>query len=76
MSALPPKADIGQLRCDWDFITCYGAAKLTDKHLAATVHCVDDEIVGSLQRREQASISCLGESVEITADHLRRRPAR
>jgi hypothetical protein len=28
-------------------------AKLTDKHLAATVHCVDDEIIGGLKRREQ-----------------------
>ena len=23
------------------------------KHLASTIHCVDDEIIGSLQRREQ-----------------------
>ena len=26
---------------------------LVDKHLASTIHCVDDEIFGSLQRREQ-----------------------
>jgi hypothetical protein len=25
-----------------------------DKHLAATVHCVDDEIIGWLKRREQS----------------------
>ena len=29
---------------DGDVITCYGGAKLTDKHLASTVHCVDDGI--------------------------------
>jgi hypothetical protein len=38
---------------DCDVIVCYGAAKLTDKHLTATVHCVDDEIFEFLQRREQ-----------------------
>jgi hypothetical protein len=25
--------------------SCYGAAKLADKHLASKVHCVDDEII-------------------------------
>jgi hypothetical protein len=29
---------------DCDVIVCYGAAKLVDKHLAARVHCVDDEL--------------------------------
>ena len=38
---------------DCDVIVCYGNAKLTDKHLASTVHCVDDEIIGWLKRREQ-----------------------
>ena len=33
---------------DCDLIVCYGGAKLTDKHLAATVHCVDDEIIAPL----------------------------
>src|SRR3982074_3857496 len=32
-------------------IVCYGGAGLFDKHLASTIHCVDDEIIGSLQRR-------------------------
>jgi hypothetical protein len=32
-----------------------GGAKLADKHLAATVHCVDDEIIGWLERRERLS---------------------
>jgi len=34
-------------------IVRYGGAGLFDKHLASTMHCVDDEIIGSLQRREQ-----------------------
>jgi hypothetical protein len=34
-------------------IVCYGGAGLFDKHLAATIHCVDDEIIGWWQRREQ-----------------------
>jgi hypothetical protein len=38
---------------DCDVVVCYGGAKLTDKHLASTVHCVDDEIIGWLKRREQ-----------------------
>jgi hypothetical protein len=38
---------------DCHVIVCYGRAKLVDKHLAATVHCVDDEIIGWLKRREQ-----------------------
>src|SRR6476620_2490751 len=28
-------------------------AKLTDKHLASKIHCVDDEVIGWLERREQ-----------------------
>jgi hypothetical protein len=27
-------------------IKCYGAATVYDKHLASTIHCVDDEIIG------------------------------
>ncbi len=38
---------------DCHVIVCYDAAKRTDKHLAATVHCVDDEIIEWLKRREQ-----------------------
>lgn len=34
-------------------IVCYDGVGLFDKHLASTFHCVDDEIIGSLQRREQ-----------------------
>jgi hypothetical protein len=36
---------------DCDVVVCYGNAKLVDKHLAATVHCVDDEII---RRSEQS----------------------
>ena len=34
-------------------IVCFGGAGLFDKHLASTIHCVDDEVIGSLRRREQ-----------------------
>ena len=34
-------------------IVCFGGAGLFDKHLASAIHCVDEEIIGSLQRREQ-----------------------
>jgi hypothetical protein len=34
-------------------IVCYGGPGLFDKHLASTVHFVDDEISGWLQRHEQ-----------------------
>jgi hypothetical protein len=43
---------------DCDIIVCYGGATLTDKHLAARVQCVDDEIIGWLQRREQRRLAC------------------
>jgi hypothetical protein len=36
---------------DCDVIVCYGGAKLTDKHLASKVHCVDDEIIAWLTLR-------------------------
>jgi hypothetical protein len=37
---------------DGDLIVCYGGAKLADKHLASKIHCVDDEIIEWLERRE------------------------
>jgi hypothetical protein len=40
----------------------YGGAKLTDKHLASTVHCIDDEIIGWLKRREQRRLACSWQS--------------
>jgi hypothetical protein len=62
-SALHPKADIGQRRrdhrpdpnpfADCDAIVCCSGAKVTAKHLASTIHCIDDEIIGWLKRREQ-----------------------
>ena len=36
-----------------EVIICYGGAKPTDTHLASTVHCVDDEIIEWLERRER-----------------------
>jgi hypothetical protein len=38
---------------NYHVIVCYGGAGLFDKHLASTIHCVDDEIIGWRQRREQ-----------------------
>jgi hypothetical protein len=32
-------------------IICYGAATVYDKHLASTVHCIDDEFIEWLRRR-------------------------
>jgi len=34
-------------------IICGGGAKPTDLHLASIVHCIDDEIIGWLKRRER-----------------------
>jgi hypothetical protein len=39
---------------DCDVIVCCGGAKLTAKHLASTIHCSDDEIIGWLGRRRRA----------------------
>jgi hypothetical protein len=39
---------------DCDVIVCRGGAKLTAKHLASTIHCSDDEIIGWLERRRRA----------------------
>jgi hypothetical protein len=33
-------------------IHCAGAAKPTDTHLASIIHCVDEEILKFLKRRE------------------------
>jgi hypothetical protein len=59
MSVLLPKADIGQLRLRLRYHRrlLNGAAKLADRHLASKVHCVDDEIIGWLKVREQASFN-------------------
>jgi hypothetical protein len=38
-----------------DAIVCYGGAGLFDKHLASTIHFVDDEIIGWLQAVNNAS---------------------
>jgi hypothetical protein len=37
---------------DCDVVVCYGGAKLTDRHLISTIHCVDEEIFEWLERRE------------------------
>jgi hypothetical protein len=37
-------------------VLCGGGAKPTDTHLASTVHCVDDEIIEWLERRERRKL--------------------
>ena len=49
----PPKQTSVSYAVDCDLIVCYGGAKLTDKHLASKIHCVDDVIIGWLERRER-----------------------
>jgi hypothetical protein len=41
----PRKQTSVSYAADCDAIVCYSGAKLFDKHLASTVHCVDDEII-------------------------------
>jgi hypothetical protein len=49
----PRKQTSVSYAADCDVIVCYGGATIYDKLLAAMVHCVDDEIIGWLQRRER-----------------------
>jgi hypothetical protein len=49
----PRKQTSVSYAADGDLIVCYGGAKPTDKHLASKIHCVDDEIIGWLKRRER-----------------------
>jgi hypothetical protein len=46
---IPPESRLA----DCDIIICGGGAKPTGNHLASTVHCVDEEIIGWLRRRER-----------------------
>lgn len=38
---------------DGEFVFFGGGAKPTDRHLASIIHCIDDEIVAWLARRER-----------------------
>jgi hypothetical protein len=49
---------------DCDHIRCYGGATFADKHLASTIHCVDDEIFEWLQRRETKPRGLKGRDIE------------
>jgi hypothetical protein len=49
----PRKQTSVSCAADADVIVCHGRAKLTDKHLASKIHCVDDGIIGWLKRRER-----------------------
>jgi hypothetical protein len=46
---------------DCDVIVCYGGAKPTDNRLASKIHCVDDEIIEWLKRREQRGATAKGQ---------------
>jgi hypothetical protein len=41
--------------CEVEIIVCDANAKPTDTRLAVTIHCIDDEIVQWLERREQTT---------------------
>ena len=60
---------------DCDAIVCCSGAKVTAKHLASTIHCIDDEIIGWLKRREQASLSCFGRPEAAPAPRRKRAKA-
>jgi hypothetical protein len=53
----PRKQTSVSYAADCDVIVCYGRAKLTDTHLASKIHCVDDEIIEWLKRRDSAKAS-------------------
>jgi hypothetical protein len=38
---------------NFDVIVCYNETGRFQKHLASTIHCIDDEIIGWLRRREK-----------------------
>jgi hypothetical protein len=53
----------GSFKEPWNYRACrpvrwkagrlFGRLKLADKHLASVIHCIDDEIIGWLERRER-----------------------
>ena len=54
-SCFIPESRLRQLRCD--VIVCYGNARLVDKHLSPTVHCVDGRLFVDLSKVDQATIT-------------------
>jgi hypothetical protein len=54
---------------DCEVIICSGNAKLTDSHLASIVHCVDDEIVEFLDRRERRKLDRLARNSRSAYKH-------
>jgi hypothetical protein len=42
---------------DGEIIICLGGAKLTDTHLASTIHCIDEEIFSWLEERNKMKFS-------------------
>jgi hypothetical protein len=66
MFVSPRKQTSVSYAADCDIIACYGGAKLTDKHLASKVHCVDEEIFEWLERRKRDTI-CEAGAPELNA---------
>jgi len=60
----PRKQTSVSYAADCDVIVCYGGATFADKHLASTIHCVDDEIFEWLQRRETKPRGLRGRDIE------------
>jgi hypothetical protein len=50
---LKARSDVDPESNPFAVIICYGGANLTDTHLASIVHCVGDEIIEWLKRRER-----------------------
>src|SRR5260370_37358291 len=60
----PRKQTSVSYAADCDVIVRYGGATFADKHLASTIHCVDDEIFEWLQRRETKPRGLRGRDIE------------
>jgi hypothetical protein len=51
---MKPEPDIVTIYGEIEFVFCGGKPRPEDiKHMASTVHCVNDEIIALLQQRER-----------------------
>jgi hypothetical protein len=53
---------------DCGVIVFQGGATRFDRQLASTIHCVDDEIIKCLKRRERGAAGDLGDDVQLTVE--------
>jgi hypothetical protein len=53
---------------DCGVIIFQGGATRFDRQLASTIHCVDDEIIKCLKRRERGAAGDLGDDVQLTVE--------